>query len=179
MTNSTHFIFFQAPLLETDEQLQEYQDFKKGLLFSSLVLVYSSYGEDPFRLCMITYRPNESPEPDGNLYILTSGLSGDQAMVQAFEPYTLKGHSATFKAAARINRNGRFYESRVIFTDRRQCILLRTPGYQNLCELFTGGRYTNGILNNICFFIYTVYCKQPQKKFTTLGDCWPPANKKN
>uniref|UniRef100_A0A0K8REC9 Putative salivary lipocalin n=1 Tax=Ixodes ricinus TaxID=34613 RepID=A0A0K8REC9_IXORI len=134
------------PLLETDELLQEYQDFKRGLLFSSLVLVYSSYGEDTFRLCMITYRPNETPEPDGNLYILTSGLSGDQAMVQEFKPYKLEGHNDTFRAAARIRRNGGFYESRVIFTDRRQCILLRTPGYHNLCELFTGGRYTNGIL---------------------------------
>uniref|UniRef100_A0A6B0V9V6 Putative salivary lipocalin n=1 Tax=Ixodes ricinus TaxID=34613 RepID=A0A6B0V9V6_IXORI len=166
-----------APLLETDEQLQEYQDFKRGLLFSSLVLVYSSYRDDPFRLCMITYHPNEEPKPDGNLYILTSGLTGDQAMVQAFKPYTIKGHDDKFKTAARINRNGEFHESRVIFTDRRQCILLRTPGYHNLCELFTGGRYTNGILNNICFFIYTVYCKQPEKRFTKLGDCWPPANK--
>uniref|UniRef100_A0A6B0VAI6 Putative salivary lipocalin n=1 Tax=Ixodes ricinus TaxID=34613 RepID=A0A6B0VAI6_IXORI len=166
------------PLLETDGQLQEYQDFKRGLLFSSLVLVYSSYGDDPFRLCMITYHPNEEPKPDGNLYILTSGLTGDQAMVQAFKPYTIKGHDDKFKTAARINRNGEFHESRVIFTDRRQCILLRTPGYHNLCELFTGGRYTNGILNNICFFIYTVYCKQPEKRFTKLGDCWPPANKR-
>uniref|UniRef100_V5GJ33 Putative secreted histamine binding protein of 21.3 kDa n=2 Tax=Ixodes ricinus TaxID=34613 RepID=V5GJ33_IXORI len=157
------------PLLETDTQLQEYQDFKRGLLFSSLVLVYSSYGDDRFPLCMITYKPNETPGPHGNIYILTPGLSGDQAMVQAFEPYTLKDRNATFKSAARINRNG----------NRRQCILLRTPGYQNLCELFTGGRYTNGILNNICFFIYTVYCKQPAKKFTNLGDCWPPAKKGN
>uniref|UniRef100_A0A6B0VAJ3 Putative salivary lipocalin n=1 Tax=Ixodes ricinus TaxID=34613 RepID=A0A6B0VAJ3_IXORI len=166
------------PLLETDKQLQEYQDFKRGLLFSSLVLVYSSYGDDPFPLCMITYKPNETPGPHGNLYILTPGLTGDQAMVQEFKPYKLDGHNDTFKAAARIRRDGGFYESRVIFTDRRQCILLRTPKYHNLCELFTGGRYTNGILNNICFFIYTVYCKQPQKKFTKLGDCWPPAKKK-
>ncbi|CAN8012068.1 unnamed protein product, partial [Ixodes pacificus] len=172
-------LFFQKPLLETDIQLQEYQDFKRGLLFSSLVLVYSSYRDDPFRLCMITYRPNEAPGPDGNIYILTSGLSGDQAMVQEFKPYKLDGHNDKFKAAARIRRDGGFHESRVIFTDRRQCILLRTPKYHNLCELFTGGRYTNGILNNICFFIYTVYCKQPEKKFTNLGDCWPPARKGN
>ncbi|CAN8020970.1 unnamed protein product, partial [Ixodes persulcatus] len=177
ITKSTHFIIFQSPLLETDVQLQEYQDFKRGLLFSSLVLVYSSYENDPFRLCMITYRPNEVPEPDGNIYILTSGLGGDEAMVQQFKPYKLEGHNDTFRAAARMRRNDGFYESRVIFTDRRQCILLRTPGYHNLCELFTGGRYTNGILNNICFFIYTVYCKQPEKRFTKLGDCWPPANK--
>ncbi|CAN8020973.1 unnamed protein product, partial [Ixodes persulcatus] len=168
------FFLFQKPLLETNGQLQEYQDFKRGLLFSSLVLVYSSYKDDPFRLCMITYRPNEEPRPDGNLYILTSGLSDDQAMVQAFKPYKLEGHNVV-KAAARIRRMEGFYESRVIFTDRRQCILLRTPGYHNLCELFTGGRYTNGILNNVCFFIYTVYCKQPAIRFTKLSDCWPPA----
>uniref|UniRef100_V5H3U6 Putative secreted histamine binding protein of 21.3 kDa n=2 Tax=Ixodes ricinus TaxID=34613 RepID=V5H3U6_IXORI len=90
------------PLLETDNLLQEYQDFKRGLLFSSLVLVYSSYGDDRFPLCMITYKPNETPGPHGNLYILTSGLSGDQAMVQEFKPYKLDGHNDTFKAAARI-----------------------------------------------------------------------------
>uniref|UniRef100_A0A6B0VAA3 Putative salivary lipocalin n=1 Tax=Ixodes ricinus TaxID=34613 RepID=A0A6B0VAA3_IXORI len=62
------------PRLETDPALQQYQDFKKGLLFSSLVLVYSSLQRDDFRLCMITYRPNKPPGLDGNLYILTSGL---------------------------------------------------------------------------------------------------------
>ncbi|XP_040064360.1 uncharacterized protein LOC120838490 [Ixodes scapularis] len=165
------------PLLETDPQLQQYQDFKRGLLFSSLVLVYSSYEDDPFRLCMITYSPNEEPKPDGRLYILTSGVKVDKAMVQAFKPYTLSYHNDTYRAAARLYRNGNFHETKVIFTDRKQCIILRTPGYHNLCELFTGGRYTNGILNGICFFIYAVYCKQPAASFTSLGECWPPARK--
>uniref|UniRef100_A0A0K8RJA0 Putative salivary lipocalin n=1 Tax=Ixodes ricinus TaxID=34613 RepID=A0A0K8RJA0_IXORI len=165
------------PLLETDAELQQYQDFKRGLLFSSLVLVYSSFGDDPFRFCMITYSPNKGPGKDGKLYILTSGVSVNQAMVQAFNPYTLSHHNDTFRAAARLYRDEKFYETKVIFTDRKQCIILRTPGYHNLCELFTGGRYTNGILNSICFFIYAVYCKQPATRFTSLGECWPPAKK--
>uniref|UniRef100_V5GMT9 Putative secreted histamine binding protein of 21.3 kDa n=1 Tax=Ixodes ricinus TaxID=34613 RepID=V5GMT9_IXORI len=66
------------PLLETDPQLQQYQDFKRGLLFSSLVLVYSSFGDDPFRFCMITYSSNKGPGKDGKLYILTSGVSVNQ-----------------------------------------------------------------------------------------------------
>uniref|UniRef100_V5H8E1 Putative secreted histamine binding protein of 21.3 kDa n=1 Tax=Ixodes ricinus TaxID=34613 RepID=V5H8E1_IXORI len=66
------------PLLETDAQLQQYQDFKRGLLFSSLVLVYSSFGDDPFRFCMITYSSNKGPGKDGKLYILTSGVSVNQ-----------------------------------------------------------------------------------------------------
>lgn len=165
------------PLLETDEQLQQYQDFKKGLLFGSLVLVHSSYEKDPFRLCMITYHPNKRPAPDGKLYILTSGLTGDKAMVQTFIPYKLSYHSDPYKAAARIYRDGAFYESKVIFTDKKQCIILRTPDYHNLCELFTGGRYTNGVLNSICFFVYAVYCQQPATRFTSLGECWPPAKK--
>uniref|UniRef100_A0A0K8R545 Putative salivary lipocalin n=1 Tax=Ixodes ricinus TaxID=34613 RepID=A0A0K8R545_IXORI len=165
------------PLLETDAQLQQYQDFKRGLLFGSLVLVYSSYEQDPFRLCMITYHPNKAPGPHGKLYILTSGLTADKAMVQTFNPYRLSYHSETYKTAARLYRDGKFYETRVIFTDKRQCIILRTPEYHNLCELFTGGRYTNGILNSICFFIYAVYCGQPEARFTRLGECWPPANK--
>uniref|UniRef100_A0A0K8R6Z0 Putative salivary lipocalin n=1 Tax=Ixodes ricinus TaxID=34613 RepID=A0A0K8R6Z0_IXORI len=167
------------PLLETDPQLQQYQDFKRGLLFSSLVLVYSSYGQDPFRLCMITYRPNEEPSSDGKLYILTSDsrVDNSRAMVQTFNPYTLDYHNETYKAAARLYRAGAFYETKVIFTDRKQCIILRTPGYHNLCELFTGGRYTNGILNGICFFVYAVYCQQPATRFTSLGECWPPASK--
>uniref|UniRef100_V5HDA0 Putative secreted histamine binding protein of 21.3 kDa n=1 Tax=Ixodes ricinus TaxID=34613 RepID=V5HDA0_IXORI len=121
------------PLLETDPQLQQYQDFKRGLLFSSLVLVYSSYALDPFRLCMITYRPNEKPSPDGKLYILTSSTSFDnsRAMVQTFNPYKLDYHNETYKAAARLYRNGVFYETKVIFTDKKQCIILRTPRYHN------------------------------------------------
>uniref|UniRef100_A0A0K8R5Q6 Putative salivary lipocalin n=1 Tax=Ixodes ricinus TaxID=34613 RepID=A0A0K8R5Q6_IXORI len=165
------------PLLETNAQLQQYQDFKRGLLFSSLVLVYSSYEKDPFRLCMIPYRPNEGPGTDGKLYILTSGVLVEKAMVQTFNPYRLSYHNETYKAAARLYRNDKFYETKVIFTDRKQCIILRTPEYYNLCELFTGGRYTHGILNSICFFIYTVYCQQPATRFTSLGECWPPAKK--
>ncbi|XP_040068152.1 uncharacterized protein LOC120841339 [Ixodes scapularis] len=152
------------PLYETDSRLQQYQDFKRGLLFSSLVLVYSSLGDDPFRLCMITYRPNEGLGTDGKLYILTSGVLLDKAMVQTFNPYRLSYHDETFKAAARLYRNG----------NRKQCLILRTPEYYNLCELFTGGRYTNGILNSICFFVYTVYCQQPATRFTSLSECWSP-----
>uniref|UniRef100_A0A6B0VBK0 Putative salivary lipocalin n=1 Tax=Ixodes ricinus TaxID=34613 RepID=A0A6B0VBK0_IXORI len=168
-----------TPLDETDVLLQRYQDFQKGLLFGSLVLVYSSMADDPFRLCKITYRPNEEPQPDGKLYILTTGTTQKEGIVQAFHPHHVDGHNCRYRARAEIYRNGMFYETKVIYTDRKRCTILRTPGYNNLCELFTAGHYTRGSLNSYCFFVYTMYCKEPATTFTKLGDCWPPARQPN
>uniref|UniRef100_A0A0K8R4P9 Putative salivary lipocalin n=1 Tax=Ixodes ricinus TaxID=34613 RepID=A0A0K8R4P9_IXORI len=168
-----------TPLDETNLLLQRYQDFPKGLLFGSLVLVYSSWAEDPFRLCKITYRPNEEPQPHGKLYILTTGKTQKEGIVQAFHPHHVDGHNCRYKATAEIYRNGKFYWTKVIYTDRKRCTILRTPGYNNLCELFTAGHYTSGSLNSYCFFVYTMYCKEPATTFTKLGDCWPPARQPN
>ncbi|XP_040067836.1 uncharacterized protein LOC120841076 [Ixodes scapularis] len=163
----------KVPLHERHRLLQKYQDFPQGLLYGSLVLVYSSLEEDSSRLCMITYYPNRDPKPDGQLNILKTGSK--KAITQAFEPRTATGHNATYRAEARIYRNDKFHGTRMIFTDQKRCTILRTPGYSNLCELFTGGRYNNGVVNSYCFFIYTVYCKTPAKVFTKLKDCWPYA----
>ncbi|XP_040067833.1 uncharacterized protein LOC120841073 [Ixodes scapularis] len=168
-----------TPLDETDPLLQRYQDFPKSLLFGSLVLVYSSWADDPFRLCKITYRPNQDPQPHGNLYILTTGRTQKEGIVQAFHPHHVDGHNCRYKARAEIYRNGMFNETKVIYTDRKRCTILRTPGYNNLCELFTSGHYTSGSLNSYCFFVYTMYCKEPAKTFTKLGDCWPPGRQPN
>uniref|UniRef100_A0A6B0UXX1 Putative salivary lipocalin lipocalin n=1 Tax=Ixodes ricinus TaxID=34613 RepID=A0A6B0UXX1_IXORI len=100
-------------------------------------------------------------------------------IAQTFNPHTVDGHKDKYKARAQLYRNGRFYDTRVIFTDRKRCTILRTPEYHNLCELFTAGPYTKGSLNNYCFFIYNMYCKEPAKTFTKLGDCWPPARQPN
>uniref|UniRef100_A0A0K8R9L1 Putative salivary lipocalin n=1 Tax=Ixodes ricinus TaxID=34613 RepID=A0A0K8R9L1_IXORI len=154
--------------------------FPKGpLVWQALYSVYSSWAEDPFRLCKITYRPNEEPQPDGKLYILTTGTTQKEGIVQAFHPHHVDGHSCRYKATAEIYRNGKFYWTKVIYTDRKRCTILRTPEYNNLCELFTGGHYTRGGLNSYCFFIYTMYCKEPATTFTKLGDCWPPARQPN
>ncbi|XP_040064412.1 uncharacterized protein LOC120838522 [Ixodes scapularis] len=164
-----------TPLNERHKLLQSYQNFTQGLLFGTLLLVYSSLAEDPSRLCMITYRPNEEPGPDGRLHILTTFNKDEKFTVQTYSPYTVAGYDTKYATVARIFRNGAFLETRVIFTDGRRCTILRTKGYSNLCELFTGGRFNNGIVNSYCFFIYMVYCKEPAKVFRKLSDCWPPA----
>uniref|UniRef100_A0A0K8R7G6 Putative salivary lipocalin n=1 Tax=Ixodes ricinus TaxID=34613 RepID=A0A0K8R7G6_IXORI len=171
--------FDDTPLDESNQLLQRYQDFPKGLLFSSLVLVQSSLKEDPSRLCMIMYRPNENPPEHGKLYMLTTYTAQEDFIAQTFHPRTVDGHDNKYKTRAELYRNGKFYETTVIFTDRKRCTILRTPGYHNLCELFTAGPYTKGSLNNYCFFIYNMYCKEPATTFTKLGDCWPPARQPN
>ncbi|CAN8029762.1 unnamed protein product [Ixodes persulcatus] len=168
-----------TPLHERHPLLQSYQNFTQGLLFGSLLLVYSSLEQDSSRLCMITYRPNEGPGPDGRLEILTTFTNEEKFMFQPYSPYTVSGYDAKYATAARLFRNGNFYETRVIFTDGKRCIILRTKEYNNLCELFTGGRSNNGIVNSHCFFIYMVYCKQPATVFKKLSECWPPAKTPN
>uniref|UniRef100_A0A0K8RD86 Putative salivary lipocalin n=1 Tax=Ixodes ricinus TaxID=34613 RepID=A0A0K8RD86_IXORI len=168
-----------TPLSERHKLLQSYQNFTQGLLFGTLLLVYSSLAEDPSRLCMITYYPNEEPGPDGRLHILTTFTQEKKFIVQTYTPYTVNGYDTKYATEARIFRKGVFYETRVIFTDGRRCTILRTKGYHNLCELFTGGRFNNGIVNSYCFFVYLVYCNQPAKIFTKLSDCWPPAKTPN
>uniref|UniRef100_A0A0K8RDW1 Putative salivary lipocalin n=1 Tax=Ixodes ricinus TaxID=34613 RepID=A0A0K8RDW1_IXORI len=168
-----------TPLDERHPLLQSYQNFTQGLLFGTLLLVYSSLEHDPSRLCMITYRPNEGPGPDGKLEILTTFTNDDKFKVQTYSPYTVTGYDTKYATEARIFRNGKFYKTRVIFSDGRRCTILRTKEYSNLCELFTGGRFNNGIVNSYCFFVYLVYCNQPAKIFTKLSDCWPPAKTPN
>ncbi|XP_040064362.1 uncharacterized protein LOC120838497 [Ixodes scapularis] len=168
-----------TPLDERHHLLQRYQDFPRGLSYSTLQLVYSSLEEDPSRICMFTYRPNENPPEHGKLHMLTTYNNQKDFIVQAFHPKTADGHKIAYKAQAQIYRNGTFHDTWVIYTDRKRCTLLRTPGYHNLCELFTAGHRTSGSLNKYCFFIYTMYCKEPAKKFASLGDCWPPARQPN
>uniref|UniRef100_A0A0K8RKP3 Putative salivary lipocalin n=1 Tax=Ixodes ricinus TaxID=34613 RepID=A0A0K8RKP3_IXORI len=164
-----------TPLDERHHLLQRYQDFPRGLSFSTLQLVYSSLEEDPSRICMFMYRPNENPPEHGKLHMLTTYTTQKDFIVQEFHPETADGLNTAYKTKAQIYRDGKFYETWVIFTDRKRCTLLRTPGYHDLCELFTAGARTSGSLNNYCFFIYAMFCKEPARKFTSLGDCWPPA----
>ncbi|EEC14844.1 secreted histamine binding protein of 21.3 kDa, putative, partial [Ixodes scapularis] len=178
------FCHSQTPLDETDPLLQRYQDFPKSLLFGSLVLVYSSWADDPFRLCKITYRPNQDPQPHGNLYILTTGIKQEPRFIGmgvSKRNCKLDERSTYFRVFTTIffNFYTVFYETKVIYTDRKRCTILRTPGYNNLCELFTSGHYTSGSSNSYCFFVYTMYCKEPAKIFTKLGDCWPPGRQPN
>ncbi|CAN8029765.1 unnamed protein product [Ixodes persulcatus] len=63
---------FQTPLDERHHLLQRYQDFPRGLLYGTLQLVYSSLEEDPSRICMFMYRPNENPPEHGKLHMLTT-----------------------------------------------------------------------------------------------------------
>uniref|UniRef100_A0A6B0VBL0 Putative salivary lipocalin n=2 Tax=Ixodes ricinus TaxID=34613 RepID=A0A6B0VBL0_IXORI len=167
------------PLDERHYLLQRYQDFPRGLSYSTLQLVYSSLEDDPSRICMFTYRPNENPPEHGKLHMLTTYHNQKDFIIHDFYPKPADGRDPAYKTRARIYRNGKFYETWVIFTDRKRCTILRTPGYNDLCELFTAGHRTSGSLNNYCFFIYTMYCKEPAKKFTSLGDCWPPARQPN
>uniref|UniRef100_A0A0K8RFI7 Putative salivary lipocalin n=1 Tax=Ixodes ricinus TaxID=34613 RepID=A0A0K8RFI7_IXORI len=168
-----------TPLDERHTLLQSYQNFTQGLLFGTLLLVYSSLAEDSSRVCMITYRPNEEPGPDGRLHLLTTYTNDEKFIVQTYSPYTVAGYDTKYATEAKIFRNGAFLETRVIFTDGRRCTILRTKGYHGLCELFTGGRFNNGIVNSYCFFIYMVYCKEPAIVFKKLSDCWPPAKTPN
>uniref|UniRef100_A0A0K8R2V6 Putative salivary lipocalin n=1 Tax=Ixodes ricinus TaxID=34613 RepID=A0A0K8R2V6_IXORI len=170
----------KAPLM-THHLMKDITCFKKtkisqrALLYGTLQLVYSSLEEDPSRICMFTYRQNENPPEHGKLHMLTTFTTQKDFIVQEFNPKTADGHKKAYKAHAKIYRNGTFHDTWVIFTDRKRCTVLRTPGYHDLCELFTAGARTSGSMNNYCFFIYTMFCKEPAKKFTSLGDCWPPA----
>ncbi|CAN7937889.1 unnamed protein product, partial [Ixodes hexagonus] len=166
------FFAFQIPLNETDLQLQKFQDFKRGLLYGSLVLVYSSLESDAYRYCAITYYPNRGPTPDGRIEVLTTGLRSTRPMTQVFDPHRVMGHNATYRARARLYRKDAFHETKVIFTDYKFCTILRTRSYHNLCELFTGGRHDSDRVNSWCFFIYTVFCGQPAVSYKTLDECW-------
>uniref|UniRef100_V5ID18 Putative secreted histamine binding protein of 21.3 kDa n=1 Tax=Ixodes ricinus TaxID=34613 RepID=V5ID18_IXORI len=91
-----------TPLNERDKLLQSYQNFTQGLLFGTLLLVYSSLAQDPSRLCMITYRPNEEPGPDGRLHILTTYNKEEKFMVQNYSPYTVPGYDTKYATEANI-----------------------------------------------------------------------------
>uniref|UniRef100_A0A147BWT5 Putative salivary lipocalin n=1 Tax=Ixodes ricinus TaxID=34613 RepID=A0A147BWT5_IXORI len=161
------------PLGERSVELQKYQDFKRGLLYGSLVLVYSSLKNDSFRLCMMTYKPNTNLTTEGQIDLLTSSRNSSyREMVQGFDAETARRHNKTYRAIAWLFR-GQYYKSRVIFTDYKHCIILRTRGYNNLCELFTAGRHDSDRVNSWCFFIYTVFCGKPAVTFKNLYECWP------
>uniref|UniRef100_A0A0K8RGN6 Putative salivary lipocalin n=1 Tax=Ixodes ricinus TaxID=34613 RepID=A0A0K8RGN6_IXORI len=166
----------KTPLNEKDVKLQRYQDFKRGILYGSLVLVYSSLKNDPFRLCKLTYKPNSGITPEGHIEVLTSSNDTDyRDMIQGFSAETAYYHNITYRAITWLYRGGtaEYYESRVIFTDYKHCIILRTEQYSNLCELFTAGRHDSDRVNSWCFFIYTVFCGTPAVTFKSLGECWP------
>ncbi|KAM7300551.1 tigger transposable element-derived protein 6-like [Ixodes scapularis] len=144
------------PLDERSVELQKYQDFKRGLLYGSLVLVQSSMKNDSFRLCMMTYKPNTNLTDEGQIDLLTSSRNSTyREMVQGFYAETARRHNRTYRAISWLFR-GEYYKSRVIFTDYKHCIILRTRTYNNLCELFTAGRHDSNRVNSWCFFIYTV-----------------------
>uniref|UniRef100_A0A6B0V2K4 Putative salivary lipocalin n=1 Tax=Ixodes ricinus TaxID=34613 RepID=A0A6B0V2K4_IXORI len=165
----------ETPLNEKDVKLQKYQDFKKGILFGNLVLVYSSMKDDPFRLCKLTYRPNSGITPEGHIDVLSTSRNNPdyRDMVQGFYAKTADFHNRTYRAITWFYRGDNYdYESRVIFSDYKYCTILRTEGYHNLCELFTGGRHDSDRVNSWCFFIYTVYCGIPAATFKTVEECW-------
>uniref|UniRef100_A0A6B0V3U8 Putative salivary lipocalin n=1 Tax=Ixodes ricinus TaxID=34613 RepID=A0A6B0V3U8_IXORI len=166
----------KTPLKERDVKLERYQDFKRGMLYGSLVLVYSSLKDDPFRLCMLTYKPNTGITHEGQIDILTTSSNPDyRSMVQGFDAETANFHNKTLRAIAWLYRGGNaeFYAARVIFSDYKHCTILRTKTYHNLCELFTAGRHDSDRVNSWCFFIYTVFCGTPAVTFKTLNECWP------
>ncbi|EEC08868.1 secreted histamine binding protein of 21.3 kDa, putative, partial [Ixodes scapularis] len=163
----------QTPLDERSVELQKYQDFKRGLLYGSLVLVQSSMKNDSFRLCMMTYKPNTNLTDEGQIDLLTSSRNSTyREMVQGFYAETARRHNRTYRAISWLFR-GEYYKSRVIFTDYKHCIILRTRTYNNLCELFTAGRHDSNRVNSWCFFIYTVFCGEPAVTFNSLYECWP------
>ncbi|XP_042149759.1 uncharacterized protein LOC120837877 [Ixodes scapularis] len=97
----------KTPLKEKDVKLGRYQDFKRGMLYGSLVLVLSSLKDDPFRLCMLTYKPNTEITSEGQIDILTS--SSDpvyRSMVQGFDAETAHFHNKTLRAIAWFYRGG-------------------------------------------------------------------------
>ncbi|XP_040070864.1 uncharacterized protein LOC115322543 [Ixodes scapularis] len=166
----------ETPLNEKDVKLERYQDFKRGILYGSLVLVYSSLKNDSFRLCKLTYKPNSGITPEGHIEVLTSSNDTDyRDMLQGFSAETAYYHNKTYRAITWLYRGGtaEYYASRVIFTDYKHCIILRTEEYGNLCELFTAGRHDSDRVNSWCFFIYTVFCGTPAVTFKSLGECWP------
>ncbi|CAN7996383.1 unnamed protein product, partial [Ixodes pacificus] len=103
----------------------------QGILYGSLVLVYSSLKEDPFRLCMMTYKPNSGILPEGQINILTSSRNPVyRESVEVFQAETADFHKKKYRAITWLFR-GELYESRVIFTDYKHCIILRTEYYSN------------------------------------------------
>ncbi|EEC08074.1 secreted histamine binding protein of 21.3 kDa, putative, partial [Ixodes scapularis] len=123
----------ETPLNEKDVKLQRYQDFKKGILYGSLVLVYSSLKDDSFRLCKLTYYPNSGITPEGHIEVLTTSSDSDyRDMVQGFEAKTAYFHNRTYRAITWFYRgDNNDYESRVIFSDYKHCTILRTEKYKN------------------------------------------------
>uniref|UniRef100_A0A0K8R582 Putative salivary lipocalin n=1 Tax=Ixodes ricinus TaxID=34613 RepID=A0A0K8R582_IXORI len=99
------------PLDERHYLLQRYQDFPRGLSYSTLQLVYSSLEEDPSRICMFTYRPNENPPEHGKLHMLTTYNNQKDFIIHDFHPKTADGRDPAYKTRARIYRNGKFYET--------------------------------------------------------------------
>uniref|UniRef100_V5ICI5 Putative secreted histamine binding protein of 21.3 kDa n=1 Tax=Ixodes ricinus TaxID=34613 RepID=V5ICI5_IXORI len=169
----------ETPLNEKDVKLQRYQDFKKGILFGSLVLVYSSLKNDPCRLCKLTYYPNSKKTPEGQIDLLTTSSDPSfRDMVQGFSAMSAPFHDRAYRAITWFYRCDNYdYESRVIFSDYKYCTIIRTEGYKNLCELFTGGRHDSDRVNSWCFFIYTVFCGKPAVTFKNLEECWGAPDK--
>uniref|UniRef100_A0A0K8RK06 Putative salivary lipocalin n=1 Tax=Ixodes ricinus TaxID=34613 RepID=A0A0K8RK06_IXORI len=87
-----------TPLGERHNLLQRYQDFPRGFLYGTVQLVYSSLEEDPSRICMFTYRPNENPPEHGKLHMLTTFTTQKDFIVQEFHPETADGHKKAYKA---------------------------------------------------------------------------------
>uniref|UniRef100_A0A6B0UZ87 Putative salivary lipocalin n=1 Tax=Ixodes ricinus TaxID=34613 RepID=A0A6B0UZ87_IXORI len=76
-----------------------------GLLYGSLVLVYSSLKNDSFRLCMMTYKPNTNLTTEGQINLLTSSRNSSyREMVQGFDAETARRHNNTYRAIAWLFR---------------------------------------------------------------------------